>query len=400
MRLQKLSLTGLCVCVNELDALVSRAPALTSLALPPTATSAWMPKLAPLPHLQELTVEYVAAALALRGVWGAAGVPAAAGAGMHAPRPMLMSEWACHGQLRALEIRRRSAFCRGDVYAVMAPQLSTLSGLTRLVWAAPLVARSWCGDWAAVLADSLKTLTYLRHLEMSVGRDSGADGATRFADAVGRLTSLTHLSLTVHALTGLAAALRCTPLLRLLSVKVHVPTEHGIGACSLLCALPCLSALTRLRLVEKRPWSRCTLRACRQKSAATTTLAAAPVHTTARSVCEHADSRPYHAAGGPHGKGDRAVAPAARRSQQARGRMLRGVARHFEALAAARQLQALQLDVPYMGEVIDALAPQLAQLHSLQRLELAALGGRYNSTNRVLWPHLMGMPLQEGVRLW
>eukprot|EP00892_Ulva_mutabilis_P005936 jgi/Ulvmu1/3714/UM170_0020.1 len=390
--LQKLSLGGLCVAVGELDALVAGVPRLTSLALPPTSTLAWLPKLTPLRQLQELAVEYVPETPAQHNSIG----PADAVAGMHAtaqaPQQMQLGAWACCARLRVLEIRRRCTLCRGQMYAVVAPQLSVLLGLTKLVWAAPLPGKAWAGDWPAVLADSLSSLTCLQHLEVSVGRDSGAAGTTRFADALGCLDGLTHLSMTVREVAGLAAALRRMPQLRTLSVKANIRQEHGSGVFTLLAALPHLSTLTSLRLAEKRPWSQ--LRTWRHKHAPR------PPHTLAPSARSHTLSVPHGVASRQPSAGDRGRLTPARRAQQARSRMLQAVARQIGKIAAGGQLRVLRLDVPYMSDVVGTLGPHLARMHELQRLELAVVGEGYNSVGRGLWPHLLGLPLQEGVRLW
>lgn len=402
--LQKLSVPGLCLSLTELQVLSSGTPRLTCLDLPPTATLAWIPKLASLEHLQQLTIEYIpetsthSAADAL----AAAGIPGANGPTMHVGRTLetvLLSQWACRRQLRSLVVRRRRTLCRGDMYRVLAPQLSALSGLTRLTWAELVPRRAWAGSWTATLAESLRTLSSLRHLEISVGPDGDLAGVSRFADALGWLTRLTMLDLTICSLDGVADALRCMPELRNLSVKVHVRKECCIGACMLLDALPHLPALTSLGLTDDRTWRK--LRPCRPRH----TLPCFRVH--AHSSGGRAGSL---RAGAPCQLCDRSVVPmevshgsfgqSVPDECLARHKLLQVVAKKFEMLAGAVQLEVLRLDVPFMGDVVCALSPQLPGLHRLQRLELAKVGERYHSAKRVLWPHVVGLPLRDGVRLW
>jgi len=72
----------------------------------------------------------------------------------------------------------------------------------------------------------------------------------------------------------------------------------------------------------------------------------------------------------------------------------------LKGLVEAPQLHALLLEMPYVGDVVEELARQRAVMRGLCRLELAALGGVYQHAKRVLWPHVLVLPLQEGVRLW
>ena len=88
------------------------------------------------------------------------------------------------------------------------------------------------------------------------------------------------------------------------------------------------------------------------------------------------------------------------RAVQARSRLLRAVRGKLKGLVEAPQLHALLLEMPYVGDVVEELARQRAVMRGLCRLELAALGGVYQHAKRVLWPHVLVLPLQEGVRLW
>lgn len=397
-RLQRLSLAGLCVAVNELDALVMNAPRLTSLTLPQTATLQWLHKLAPLPWLQELNMEYIPRTTGRREAEARAPeAPAAAVHGAHAyglprARPSAtLHKWECRGRMRALEVRRRRTLCRGDAFAVLAPQLCAFTGLTRLVWTEPLPARPAAGDWAGVLAASLRPLCQLQHLEVAAQLNCEPAGTARFAETLGHLHKLTYLNLSVCDVSEVASALGRLSELRGLVAKGVVRQEKGEGVFSLLAALPALRCLTQLRLSESRPWPKlppCSRAARGESRDAGRGVGPLPVDPMERvqhlmhraTVCDHP------------GVICRAV--------EVRERMLDAVRGKLDALSEAPQLRELRLDTPCICDVLDALAPRLTGMRELQRLELATLGEGYHRAKRALWPHVLGLPLQEGVRLW
>lgn len=401
--LQQISLAGLCVGIDELDVLVVNAPQLTSLTLPQTATLRWLRKLAPLPLLQELCVEYIPETSVHRAAeaLAAAGIPAGPPAAMHgghalpgAPTDTTLSlqDWLCCGRMRTLEVRRRRTLCRGHAFVALAPQLGAFVGLTRLVWTEPLPGRGVPGDWQAVFAASLGSLRQLEHLEVAARHDGETAGSVQFPHALARLSRLTYLSMSVCDLAGLVSAVAALTALQGLVVKGLVRQEGGLGVVELLDALPALRYLTSLRMSEKRPWAK--LPPCSQirvwrggrgvrgsggeGMAHGGTARDAPVRFA--SACEH----PVTVC----------------RAVQARSRLLRAVRGKLRGLVEAPQLRALRLEMPYVGDVIEEVAAQLAVMRGLQRLELAALGGVYQHAKRVLWPHVLGLPLQEGVRLW
>ena len=76
------------------------------------------------------------------------------------------------------------------------------------------------------------------------------------------------------------------------------------------------------------------------------------------------------------------------RAVPARSRLLYAVCGKLKG-----NVEALQLEMPCL-DVVQEVAAQLAVMRALRRPELAALGGVHQHAKRVLWPHVLGLPLQ------